>query len=396
MDLFSEVTYDSLFINTFQQQAYLESLSNQALSRGIDQYTKKDYDKAAQEFQRSLSLSPNSTYSVDATKYLAQTYLKLGKTEKAIEAYKTALQRHTAQDDLHSALGNIYFSEDRFQEAVKSYEAAVNINPSSSNRYSLGQGYMHTEQYGLARSQFNMVIRLEPQSAYGYYGLGQTLAKEGSYERAIEQFDKAIRYDREFSDAYLEKGYAYADMGELDKAGEMAELLEDQDSDLSDMLKAYMGQVESPKILFAWGSSTFRYTKSVNTPVASLDAYLENAGAAKSMTIKLQFNKAMDRASVENPLNWNISRSTIAKPGQTYNFGEAVPDTEVTLAPFPDYVLYDADSMMATVGFTLYQNETADGTIDPGHILFKFMGKDDFGLTMDSDYDEFSGFSGSV
>ena len=36
---------------------------------------------------------------------------------------------------------------------------------------------------------------------------------------------------------------------------------------------------------------------------------------------------------------------------------------------------------------------TADGTIDPSHIAFKFKGEDKFGNAMDPKADEFTGFS---
>jgi len=72
----------------------------------------------------------------------------------------------------------------------------------------------------------------------------------------------------------------------------------------------------------------------------------------------------------------------------------AVPDTEITLESIPDYVLYDSSTRTATVAFTLTQNDTADGTIDPSHIVFKFNGEDVYGIAMDPDHDEFSGWSG--
>jgi len=102
----------------------------------------------------------------------------------------------------------------------------------------------------------------------------------------------------------------------------------------------------------------------------------------------------MSRETVENRFNWQISRSTASGAGQAYNFGFPIPDTEVTLSPFPDQVIYDSDSMMATVYFTIKQNAAADGTIDPAHIEFKFSGKDTYGNSMDADFDQFMGFSG--
>ena len=109
-----------------------------------------------------------------------------------------------------------------------------------------------------------------------------------------------------------------------------------------EIVRLYMRKVEPPRILFKCGTSTFQSSLSINTPVSSLDSYLENAGAEKSMTMKFLFNKDMDRNSIENPFNWSISRSESAGAGEAYNFGLPIPSTEITLPPFPDYVLYDS------------------------------------------------------
>ncbi len=393
MDLLYGVTADDLFVNSFQQQYQMEALSNQALSKGIDLYTKKDYEGATKEFKRAINLNPTSDYSVDATKYLAQSYLKLEKTDNAIEAYQDTLKRKPDRDDLQLELGNVLYAEDRYEEAVQAYKRAVDINPSSKNLFSLAQGQMQTDQYESARETFNTVIRMEPYSAHGYLGLGQAYAKEGEYDRAMEQFEEALGKQSDYYEAYAEMGYAYADMGEIDEAQELAEFLEDKDDDLSALLNGYINKVEPPKMLLAWGTSSFRYTNSFQTPISAMDSYFETADASKSMNIKILFNKDMDRDSVENPLNWNISRAQGSGPVQTYNFGESIPDTEISIEPIPDYILYDAESKTATISFTIQQNSTADGTIDPSHIVFKFNGEDTEGIKIDSDHDEFSGFS---
>ena len=395
MDILSRVSADQLFVTSLQQQAQLEALSNNALSSGIDKYLRKEYEAAAKDFEKSINLYPNSSFSADTTKYLAQTYLRLEKTDKAIETYKRGIELNRDRDDLYTDLGNLYFAEDRYQEALMEYQEAVQVNPaSSSNHYSLGQGFLKLEKFSQAEQEFRTVLRMEPDSPYGNYGLGLTLSKRGKFEKAIKNFEAAIRKDNNFNDARAEIGYAFADKGELEKAREIAENLGDKDPDLSSTLSLYINRVEPPKLLLALGSSTFRYSMSINTPVSSLDAYLENAGAAKSVTMKFLFNKEMDRSSVENPFNWSISRSMGAGDGSAYNFGMAPASTEISLPAFPNYALYDSETGVATVSFTVRQNETADGTIDPNHIVFKFNGKDTYGIKMDVDHDEFSGWSG--
>jgi len=395
MEISSGISPDNLFVTSIQQQARLEALSNNALSSGIDKYQKKDYKGAALEFNKAINLAPTSAFTADATKYLAQTCMQLKDTDRAVDAYKRGIKLNPDRDDLRRDLGNLYYAEDRYAEALTEYQKAVRIDPgSSSNHYSLGQGYLKLEKYSAAESEFRTVFRLEPNSPYGNYGQGLVFSKRKEFEQAIEKFEAAARIDDQFYDAYAEIGYAYADMGEMDKAREMVEFLEDKDADLATTLDLYMDKVEPPRIRFALGSSNFRYSLSVNTPVSSLDTYLKTANAEKTLTMKFYFTKDMDRASVENQLNWSISRATGAGSGKAYNFGQPIPATEITLPSIPDFVQYDSLARTATVAFRVNQNATADGTIDPSHIVFKFNGEDVHGIEMDSDGDEFSGFSG--
>ena len=88
-----------------------------------------------------------------------------------------------------------------------------------------------------------------------------------------------------------------------------------------------------------------------------------------------------------------IDRSDKAGPAASYNFGMIVPSSEAEISSAPDNVTYDESLMQATVRFTIRQNSTADATIDPSHIIFKFSGEDRYGNRMDLNGDEYSSFT---
>ena len=148
MEIYNAISPDNFFVNSLQQQARLETLSNQALNAGIDKYMQKDYEGAALEFEKSINLLPTSAYVPDATKYLSQTYLKLEQPEKAIDAYKRGIELNRDRDDLLLDLGNLFYAEDRFEEALTQYKEAVRLNPTAStSHYSLGQGFLKLEKF---------------------------------------------------------------------------------------------------------------------------------------------------------------------------------------------------------------------------------------------------------
>ena len=397
MDIFNVDLTQSLFAAAFQRTAQLESLANNALKNGIDRYMGKDYEGAAKEFKRAIGLAPNSSYAPDAADYLASSYIKLGDTEDAIKAYQSAVRLNPFRDDMHIKLGNVYYAEERYQEAEDSYKEAVRVNPIANNHYALGQVYLMTDRYSEAENQFNEVLRLQPESPNGNFGIGQALSMQERYEEAIRQFEEAIEKKEDFYDAYAEMGYAYADLGDMEEAQDLVHFLElQEEDDLADTLSRYMYKVDPPKFMFAQSASTFSFLMTPKTPVSALDTYLITADASKTFTMAIQFDKEMDRESVENIANWQIARATGQGPGQAYNFGLSIPSTEITLSPIPEGVYYDQDKLTATVYFKIQQNASADGTIDPLHIEFKFSGKDIFGYEMDPDHDQFTGFSGSA
>lgn len=376
------------------QEDGLENLSNSFLDTGITHYSNGDYEEAAKAFEAAIAIDPDSDNNSNTTKYLAQAYLNLDKTDKAIETYEKGIQRNREDDSLRNALGQLYYSEDRYEEAARQYRAAVEIDASSENRYAYGEALLKVEDYEEAEIQFEMVKQSDPDSTAGDYGLGKMYALMEDYESAIAHFESALEIDSAFYDAYAQIGYAYADMGETATARQIQEQLEDLDDDLALTLEYYIDEVEAPQIAFAYSTSTFPSKMSTGYPVSAIDSYLENAGAEVSLTMKFQFTKEMDSTSVENIYNWSITRATSDNLAKDYNFGDDIPSTEVNLQYYPDYAVYDWDTCSATIGFTIRQNETADGTIDPGHIVFKFDGEDVYGVSMDEDADEYSGFSG--
>jgi tetratricopeptide (TPR) repeat protein len=371
----------------------LEYYAGNTLNRGIELYKNKEYGAAVQAFKSSIALAPAAGYAVEAAKMLAGIYVTMGETEQAIESLRSFVELSPSSDAARVKLGEMYYSEGRYDEALAQYEKAVELSPDAGNRYALGQAYLQTGETGKAEEQFMQVLLMAPDDPAGNLGLGQTYSRAGQYDLAIEQFEAAIEKKNDFHDAWAEMGYTFADMGDIDRALEIYEYLEEKSPQLADLLNRYIYKVDPPKIMFAHATGTFPGSLPLGTAVSSLDESLADAGASKMFTVKFQFDKEMDRTSVETVTNWQIGRASGTGPAR-YNYGLAIPSTEVQLPGLPDYVSYDPVNFTATVFFTITQNDTADGTLDPGHVQFSFRGTDRFGQRMDAARDQYTGFSG--
>lgn len=399
MDLFS-VTSDSLFTFSSQQSAQKENLALRALNTGLEQFSAKQYDLAVTSFQRSISMAPTADSALNAYDYMARAQLTQGKTEAAIETYGKALKIAPNRDDLHVQLGKIYTTKGRFDEARDQYRLAVKYNPSSANRYALGQGLLGTGQYDEAIQQFELVRQTGPKEPFGNFGLGQVHAKQGNLDAAIEAFKNAISLQHDYLDAYSEMGYAYADKGQVDLANEVIatlNTLSPGDTTLAASLSQYLYEKTQPKMTAAYASELFTpflSSQGPSTKLSSMSSYLTNAGDEHTFAMVFQFDKAMDQNSVQNVFNWNIARAGGTGRADGYNYDMTLPGTEVTLPSTPLAVYYSQSELTATVLFKISQNATADGTLDPSHINFTFNGRDAVGLSMDQSADMYSGFSG--
>ncbi|MCJ8501657.1 tetratricopeptide repeat protein [Desulfatitalea alkaliphila] len=386
---------EALFSALADQSHQLTTLSQQALGAGIDKYQNKDFKGAAKEFKRAIGLDPNSEYSVDATKYLAMSYQKLEQTDKAIDTYKEGLKIHRDRDDLQVALGNIYYAEERIGEAIEAYEAAVRIYDDPNNRFALGQAYLKADRQSDAADQFKRVIKMDSRSPNGYFGLGQALGAQKQYAEAITQFERAIQRNREFNAAYVEIGYLHADNGDMRQAEEIKSFLERKDRGLAETLGNYINKMTKPKMMFAYSNSSFPYYMQPKTKVAGMNEYLASADSSHTFNMIFQFSKEMDRTSVENVVNWSIERSSGNGPGRDYNNGLRLPETEVNPPAMPLTVIYNEQEQTATVRFTIRQNATGDGTLDPSRLVFAFKGVDADGNAMNPKFDQYMGFSGA-
>jgi len=384
-------TIDLLFSATSPQQDQYDALANNALSRGIDFYQQGNYEGAVKEFQRSIGLSPHSSYSQDAYDYMVQSLLKLSRTDDAIKAYRQAIKLDPTNDSYHVNLGNIYFSLGRYDDAKSQYSEAVKLDPTSTlNWYSLGQAYMQTGNYAGAEQAFKTVNAYSPGEAT--FALGQIYRLMGRYDDAVAELKSAISADKDFGYAYFELGSVYADWKEFEKAQEQVSILSSIDQSLALELGSYIYQQKSPQMLAAY-STDFISTGGPGTEVSDLDPSLAEPNASKYFTMHFIFSKAMDASTIASPAYWRITRANGQNPGGLYNWGLPLAPTEVCLSPIPVSVVYHQDSQTADVIFEITQNASGDGTLDPSHLVFKFQGLDVYGEAMDPAADEHSGLS---
>ncbi|HBG45493.1 MAG TPA: hypothetical protein DDW94_00725 [Deltaproteobacteria bacterium] len=153
---------------------------------------------------------------------------KLDTAQQYLE--KVAIEK-SGYADVHNMLGLIYYNATRFEDAIRSFMKAIEINPDYTEASlnlsvvynELGQFDKSSEVYSLAKlARRGAESYLDPyvkgKLANMHADLGLIYKDLGFYTEAAEEFKKALRLRPEFVDIRTSLGVVYRDMKDFESA----------------------------------------------------------------------------------------------------------------------------------------------------------------------------------
>jgi tetratricopeptide (TPR) repeat protein len=144
--------------------------------------------------------------------------------------YATAVQGflHTIELDpgftkAHDNLGLSYEALGRFDEAVRSYQAAVSVNREQKSKWpwpalNLGLLLSRLDRPDEAEPLFREALRDDPRFAQGHYQLGVLLERSGRLTDAATSLEEAARLDPAYPEPRYALARVYRRRGEADRA----------------------------------------------------------------------------------------------------------------------------------------------------------------------------------
>ena len=93
-------------------------------------------------------------------------------------------------------IGNTFFKEKNYNEAIKSYSDAINLNENDKFSYSnRSVSYLNIGEYKNALNDAMKIIKIDSKWAKGWNRLGNALEKLDDFENAKESYRKAIELE---------------------------------------------------------------------------------------------------------------------------------------------------------------------------------------------------------
>jgi Tfp pilus assembly protein PilF len=162
---------------------------------GLAYSAKRDWKSAIAAFRRALELNP---YYVDVHNDLAAALIGSGDRDGGKKEFLTAYSDPTNPTPEVSArnLGQAYFDEKNYAEAVNWYRTSLNRNKEYPDAYlGLADALSGAGRPEEAVAQLETGVAQLPQEASLQLALGQALLKAGRFGEARARFEEVVRKD---------------------------------------------------------------------------------------------------------------------------------------------------------------------------------------------------------
>ena len=222
----------------------------QAIHRGVELYSSRKLDEAAQVYRQILARRPDMAL---AYQHLAFVEWERGNLKGAVDVLQQALRAgvthaavltqlgndlaqsgHAAEAvrlleplandpnadaDTLNALGIAYAQTGRKADAARVFERVLAVTPGSGIPLAnLGVLALEGNDLATARARFERAIRVDPTSSQAAGGLGVVLLRSGDHKGAVEAWKQAYQLDATNFDALYNVGTTLARDGQHDAA----------------------------------------------------------------------------------------------------------------------------------------------------------------------------------
>lgn len=176
----------------------------------------KDYSAAAADYERYTQIADTARMGW----YLMAQALHLeGRYDRALDAYREAIQRDAFAMESHLARAEIMRDYGDADEAIASFSAYLAYEPQNALAYhDRGGLYAQRGDIEAAERDFRQAVRIDPDMAQGWTNLASVLQKRGEYDESLTAYDRALRLEPQDALVLNNRGYVLFLKEEFDKA----------------------------------------------------------------------------------------------------------------------------------------------------------------------------------
>jgi tetratricopeptide (TPR) repeat protein len=236
--------------------------------------------------RRKSSRPPTATADAPLSRYVEEG-LRFAAEEKwaeAIKSYQHALVDNPKDADAYLNLGDAYLNVGRHdREAIDAYQQAVRLAPRrAETHYALGAAYNFVDQHSDAFKPLVEAIRLDPEYAEAYYGIGYAYQRLDNHKAAVGYLKSALRLKPDYPEAHLALGRAYLGLEDTRAAEAQLKTLQGLDATLARDLEKELLRYTAATRFAVQPANNAAPPAQANAPQSSAPTQQANASARQA------------------------------------------------------------------------------------------------------------------
>jgi tetratricopeptide (TPR) repeat protein len=195
-------------LQIWQELAHVHSISPELSQPIADLIIVEKFDEAIVVIQHLLD--SNTIYAnsirMEITLNIGLLLQIVGKYEKAITIYESALAIQPEIDSVWHSRGILLANLGKYEEAIASYERALSIKPDDETLFHRGLALSRLGRYEEAIASYERGLAIKPDKDDAWYIRGLLLWRMDKYEKAVASFDRALAIKPDRHDIWHERG----------------------------------------------------------------------------------------------------------------------------------------------------------------------------------------------
>ena len=179
-------------------------------------FAQANYKKALELYAKIMTLSPSSARARVA---MARCYRAIQDFEQAETKLKDAINLNSMYVHAFHELGLVYLQKKQNDEALKNFNAAIELSPNNPIRYeTVADILMKMQKWEEAEEYLMKAVKLELVYPVLYSNLGKVLFAQKKTDKAAKFFEKALVKEPDNTSYLNSLGICYKDLGKFREA----------------------------------------------------------------------------------------------------------------------------------------------------------------------------------
>ena len=126
-----------------------------------------------------------------------------GSFQQVLDLATQLLKQFPASSQLYNMCGAAFSGLEKYEDAVKSYQRAIEIRPDYAPAYfHMANSYKNEGEYENAIKSYESAVRVKPDFSEAYFNMANTLKKLGRLEEALASYQLALKANPNFAEAH--------------------------------------------------------------------------------------------------------------------------------------------------------------------------------------------------